>query len=202
MEKLTLKPSRQQRQALVENILAVWDRATPAHKASGMQWYSHAHELALMVGQGDASKGAGVIAAFSANTGWGQNMRLALAKSAGQEVGHLKTVLTKVEAIWEGANPLAVLGNGLKTLNFYLNIFQPDHSGPVTIDRHAHDIARAEVWGSEDRGLSAGTRYAILADAYRDAATLRGVRPHEMQAVTWETWRSEISGTSTRGELH
>lgn len=197
---LTLNPSQEQRQELVGNILAVYDRASDADRKKGMSWYDTAHDLAGMVGFGDYSKGAGIIAALSANTGWTRNKEFALAIAAGQEVGHLSKVLEKVKDIVAGHPPLAVLGKGLKTLNFYMNIHQPERSGPVTIDRHAHDVARGEVWGATKRALTTGTRYAILADAYRAAAALRGVRPHEMQAVTWVTWTREIQGTSTRGQ--
>lgn len=196
-ELLTLHPSQEQRRQLVSNILDVYDRATPAARSQGMSWYKTAHDLAGMVGFGDYSKGAGVIAALSANTGWTQNRKLALAISAGQEVGHLSKVLEKVKAIMAGQPPTAVLGRGLKTLNFYHNIHQPERSGPVTVDRHAHDIARGEVWGNANRALTTTTRYAVLADAYRAAAALRDVRPHEMQAVTWVQWRDE-HGDSAR----
>lgn len=190
-ELLTLHPSQEQRQELVDNILAVYDRASPAARSQGMSWYKTAHDLAGMVGFGDYSKGAAIIAALSANTGWTQNQKLALAIGAGQEVSHLQVVKDKLDKILSGEPPLAVLGKGLKTLNFYRNIHQPERSGPVTIDRHAHDIARGEPWGGKNRALTTATRYAVLADAYRLAAIRRDIRPHEMQAVTWVQWRNE-----------
>jgi len=191
LELLTLAPSREQRKALVDNILAVYDRANADQLAKGMSWYSTAHDLAGLVGAGDYSKGAGVIAALSVNTGWERNKDLAFAISQGKKAGHFPKVLEKVGAIMAGENPLAVLGKGLKTLNFYMNIHQPEHTGAVTIDRHAHDVARNQVWGNRNRALTTGTRYAILKQAYRDASALRGVRPHEMQAVTWVVWTDE-----------
>jgi len=200
-ELLSLAPSQEQRQELIDNILAVFDRATVDQLCQGMSWYRNAHDLAGMVGGGDFSKGAGIIAALSANTGWNLNKKLALAISAGLKAGHMRTVLAKVEAIMAGAEPLAVLGKGPKTRSFYLNIYEPDRDGAVTIDRHAHDVARNQVWGSTDRGLSTAKRYEILANAYRDAASLRGVRQHEMQAVTWAVWTEEIAGTSTRARV-
>jgi hypothetical protein len=181
-ELLTLAPSQEQRQELIDNILWWFDHATPDQFNRGMAWYRNAHDLAGMVGGGDYSKGAGVIAALSANTGWDLNRKLALAISA-------------------GAKPLTVLGKGLKTQSFYLNIFRPDMSGAVTVDRHAHDVARNQVWGSKVRGLSTAKRYQVLADSYRDAATHRNVRPHEMQAIVWVVWTEEIAGTSTRPKV-
>lgn len=199
-ELLTLHPSRAQRKQLVDNILSVYDRASTAARSQGMGWYHTAHDLAGVVGFGDYDKGAGIIAALSANTGWTQNERLALAISEGKEVGHLSKVLDKVKRITAGEPVLMVLGNGQKTINFFLNIADPEASGAVTVDRHAHDVARGQVWGSKQRGLTTVSRYSILADAYRAAAALRGIRPHEMQAVTWCQWRDEIAGMSTRGK--
>lgn len=188
---LPLDASQEQRQELVDSILSVYDRASTAARSQGMSWYQTAHDLAGVVGGGDYDKGAGIIAALSANTGWGQNRKLALAISAGQEVGHFPKVLDKVKRIMAGEPVLMVLGNGQKTINFFLNIADPEACGAVTIDRHAHDIARGQVWGNTNRGLGVNTRYAILADAYRQAAQRRGVKPHEMQAVTWCQWRDE-----------
>lgn len=199
-ELLTLHPSRVQRKQLVDNILSVYDRASTAARNQGMSWYQTAHDLAGVVGLGDHDKGAGIIAALSANTAWGQNERLALAISKGEEVRHLSKVLDKVHRIMAGEPALTVLGNGLKTLNFYLNIREPESPTPVTIDRHAHDLARGRRWGEKQRGLTTATRYQALVDAYRDAAALRGVLPNQMQAVTWCQWRDEIAGTSTRGK--
>lgn len=190
-ELLPLKPSRAQRKQLVDNILSVYDRASTAAREQGMSWYRNAHDLAGIVGSGDYGKGAGIIAALSANTGWEQNRKLALAISAGQEVGHLSKVLDKVKRIMAGEPVLTALGNGQKTINFFLSIADPEAFGAVAVDRHAHDIARGQVWGSKDRGLSTTSRYNVIADAYRDAAALRGLKPHEMQAVTWCQWRDE-----------
>lgn len=188
---LSLDPSPRERQELIGNIMAVYGRATDRQRSKGMAWYSTAHNLAEMVGGGDMSKGAGIIAALSQNTGWNRNVELAIKAGTGQEVQHFGPVVGKVMRIMAGQPPHVVLGKGLKTQAFYLNILHPDLSGAVTVDRHAHDIARDQRWGNRGRGLSTVKRYNVLADAYRDAATLAGIRPHEMQAVTWVVWTEE-----------
>lgn len=193
------KSTPRERVALVDNILAVYDRATPEQQARGMAWYRTAHDLALMIGDGDATVGAGVLAALSANTGWAQNLRLATDLASGIEVRGLPTSLNKARRILGRENPAVALGAGRKTQNFYRNIAWPELSGPVTVDRHAHDVARNQVFGKTDRGLSTPSRYETFANAYRAAANARGIRPHEMQAVTWVVWTEEIAGTSTRG---
>ncbi|PRH79427.1 hypothetical protein C6N75_09895 [Streptomyces solincola] len=66
------------------------------------------------------------------------------------------------------------------------------------MDRHAHDIAVGETYGSRDRGLSAKTRYAVVAHAYREAAMRLGELPSTVQAVTWVVRTEGIAGTATR----
>ncbi|MBK3564460.1 hypothetical protein JHN47_11960 [Streptomyces sp. MBT62] len=67
------------------------------------------------------------------------------------------------------------------------------------IDRHAHDVAVGETYGNRDRGLSCASRYALLADCYREAAWRLGELPSTVQAVTWVAHTERIAGTGTRG---
>jgi hypothetical protein len=104
-----------------------------------------------------------------------------------------------------------LLGDKHKIRNFYNNIISPNSKdGSVTIDTHAVAAAlmralagkSVEVhhnFGTSVKGMTHRTRnssitgvqgmYAIYADAYREAAKLRGVLPREMQSITWETVR-------------
>lgn len=104
-----------------------------------------------------------------------------------------------------------LLGDKHKIRNFYNNIISPNSKdGSVTIDTHAVAAAlmralagkSVEVhhnFGTSVKGMTHRTRnssitgvqgmYAIYADAYREAAKLRGVLPREMQSITWEAVR-------------
>jgi hypothetical protein len=186
---------------LVRNILSVYYRATTGQYARGMTWYETAHDLALMVGKGDPIMGAGVIAALSANVGWGQNRKMAVDLSREGSTRGLPNSIGKATAILAGGDPTVILGNGLKTQAFFDNIAHPTTSQQVTVDRHAHDVAVGKVYGKENRGLSTPKRYELFADAFRDAAQDigGGILPSQVQAVTWIAWTEEIAGTSTRG---
>lgn len=174
-----------------ENILAVWEDATDAHRDSGMAWYDFAHDFALRISGGDIVRGAGVVAALSPNKAWDQNMILAeRAFHDGAASGTLGVAVRKANAILAGADPVDVLGNGLKTRNFYQNIARPDCPEAVTIDRHAYDVALAERNSDNKRYALTPTRYAAFCEAYRDAALRLGILPLQVQAVTWETWRA------------
>lgn len=81
-----------------------------------------------------------------------------------------------------------------KQRNFYLNIRHPDDEWPVTIDRHAYDAFLGLDSGIKDRpidqSLFDGDQvYDTIADTYRAVAAEMGVKPHQVQAVVWETWR-------------
>lgn len=188
MELYPLEPNLGDRRELVQNILRVYRRATTEELRHGLHWYETAHELAAIVGHGDPVMGAGVIAALSANVGWGQNRKMALSMATEGTTKGLPDSLRKAAAVMGGQSPVDVLREGLKTRAFFHNIAFPDTSTMVTIDRHAHDIARGERFGESNRGLSAKSRYAIFAAAYREAARTVGVRPSQMQAVAWTVW--------------
>jgi len=179
------KPSPAEIAQYTANIIAVFKSATADQTARGRNWYPVAHELAMMVGDGDARKGAGVIAALSANKGWGENVRLAKDAREGNIHGHVGDALRKVRKIMDGEDPANVLPMSAKTGHFFRCIEDPTDPDPVVIDRHAHDIAVNEVYGNADRGLSAKGRYAALAHAYREAALQLGEIPSVVQAVTW-----------------
>jgi hypothetical protein len=186
----------------VANIISAWNAATPEDIRHGRAWYPVAHDLAEILGNGDARMGAGVIAALSPSIGWEYNCTLARDASNGNVHGHTEQNLDKVRAILAGTDPEDVLPASKKTGHFYRNIADPSDPDPVTVDRHAHDVAIGETYGARDRGLGCATRYATLAHAYREASRRLGELPNVVQAVTWTRQRRLISGTATRGKLN
>lgn len=186
----------------VANIIRAWNDATDEDKSRGRAWYPVAHDLAEVIGNGDTRKGAGVIAALSPQKAWRTNVKLAQDASNGNCHGHVGEALDKVRAILTGADPSDVLPADKKTGHFYRNIADPSDPDPVTIDRHAHDVAVGETYGQRQRGLGNATRYATLAHAYREASRRIGELPNVVQAVTWVAQRRRISGTSKRGNLN
>ena len=179
-------PSSTTRRRYVSNILATFERATDDQKARGTAWYLTANQLATMISDGETRKGAGVIAALSANKSWPENTRLATrALATGTASGHVGNAIAKATAIMNGADPETVLPMDAKTGNFFLCIDNPTHPTAVCVDRHAHDVAVGRRFGNDDRGLSSKGRYNALADAYRTAAKRLGIAPATLQAITW-----------------
>lgn len=177
---------------MVLNIVRVWRRATVAQEDEGRSWYRTAHRIADMATDGDPVTGAAVIAALSPQTEWNHNIELACdAIEAGSITsGHFKDACSKVNRILAGIPPQEVLPMERKTGQFFRLIADPSDPEAVVIDRHAHDIAVGRAFGNQDRGLTYGPRYALFADAYREAARRLGELPSTVQAVTWLVWRS------------
>jgi hypothetical protein len=174
------------RERYVDNIVVKWAEADTDQERRGLNWYRSAHELALMLTDGNARMGAGVIAALSANKSWQENTRLAtLAFTEGKLSGHFADALHKAARIMSGEDPADVLPMHCKTGHFFRCIADPTDAEAICIDRHAHDIAVGERYGNRDRGLGAKGRYALIADCYREAARRIGRIPQVVQAVTW-----------------
>ncbi|GAA2345261.1 hypothetical protein OKJ48_23120 [Streptomyces kunmingensis] len=184
---IPVKSTQEQRTDYTRAITEKWHTATTDQKRQGRDWYTTAHNLAVEIAGGDAKKGAGVLAALSANKSWTENCRLARkAFTEGTAAGgHVRDALTKANRIMAGTDPSEVLPIHLKTGYFYLCIADPENTEAVVIDRHAHDIAVREIYGQRDRGLGALGRYNLLADCYRNAAHEIGEIPSKVQAVTW-----------------
>lgn len=83
------------------------------------------------------------------------------------------------------------LGDAFKVRNFYNNIASPQTDGEVTIDTHAMAAAYLLPLGSSSKEVQFDeATYAFFADAYRDAASKRGILAREMQSITWEGVRA------------
>jgi hypothetical protein len=169
----------------VANIVQAYRSATAGQRARGTCWYQTARDIALVIGDGDARMGAGIIAALSAQRRWEVNCQLATDAANGNVHGQTDAVLAKVRALLAGADPEDILPMALKTGSFYRCITDPADPDPVVIDRHAHDVAVGQRYGNANRGLSNLTRYSTLALAYRLAAREVGQIPSIVQAVTW-----------------
>lgn len=73
-----------------------------------------------------------------------------------------------------------------KTGAFMQNIADPAKSMRATVDFRSHDIGYgADLPTKQSRGLSGTARYAVHEKSIQDAATMRGVKPHQLQATEW-----------------
>jgi hypothetical protein len=186
--------SQQLMQKNVDNITSRFKSATKEQRQEGVDWYKKANDIAFELGKGDVKKGAGILSALSPAMEWHRNIRSAreLVKTGETTHQYYSSTVVKAKRILEGEDPDTLFNEktGAKTLNFYHNIANPEDPHPVTIDRHAHDIAVGEK-GSMTKTLSghlAGPRYRHFSEAYRNAAHELGIPiANQVQAVTWGT---------------
>lgn len=170
------------------NIMSEYLRATDAQYTEGMEWYDNAHNIALDIAKGDAWKGAGVLAAYSINTKWNQNLKLAQTAFANGKAptNTLGYNWRTAQRILNGEHPLDVL-NGPKTRAFCSAIASPSTSTIATIDRHAYNIAM----GTMDPNPSFTKKvFNTISDAYVECAEMAGISVCQIQAITWVSFRT------------
>lgn len=184
-----------------ENILDVYDAASPADRSSGMYWYNEANALAWELDHVNPARAAAVISALSPRLRWDKNAayaRLAydLKGYSIDEVASYIPALgnsrTKALRMVNGEHWSDVLGKGLKTNAFFDNILNPYTSTKVTIDKHAFDIVNGTRTGYST--VITDKNYRIAADLYATAANIVGIAPLQLQAITWVTWRNMHRG--------
>ena len=188
--------------AMIANIVAMYNNAAADQIAIGMAWYPDAQKQA----HGIAIKHdmpvyivVAVIAALSPNNKWTRNVQNADAligafiRGDAMETVKVSTyhkmkakawrILQKIPDYDDAKRML----NGQKITSFFMDIMGEFN---VTIDGHARNIAYNERVGLTDDRTNIGVReYRALQDAYKDAAKQIGIMPYQLQAITWTVWR-------------
>jgi len=162
----------------VRNILKTYRIATVSDVTAGVEWYDRAKRMAAWIAKETnipETTVIGVMAALSPNNRWERNCKDALTMCHAWISGDTtdEAILTRL--------------NGQKIRSFYSNIRGLDE---VTIDGHALNIARGKREGlTSDKTNMGKKQYRELQAAYVTAAKRVKVKPHELQAITWTTWK-------------
>lgn len=177
------------------NIIRVFHLSTEQERVAGFRWYQKARELVHELDPQHPHRAAGIIAALSPLKNWAQNVNAARAFYAGYRNMTLRSQIRKAEQIStaNSIEEIVAILNGPKIISFFRCIIQED-SNEVCVDRHALDISRGYslLYKNEklrSTYLSRKGNYNKVQDEYRKAAKRLGLTPHEVQAVTWLTWR-------------
>ncbi len=181
--------------ATAPNVVRTYEAATAEQLADGLVWYDNAHGAAASLDPECPRRAAGVIAALSPRMPWARNLELAArAYADGVATGALSRSCRQANDILAGGDPLDVLA-GTKVRAFFTLIDRPDDPDTVVIDRHAIDVAVGQRLQEPLRVAWYPTQrvgvYERFARCYRRAAGVLGVRPGQVQAVTWVTWRAQ-----------
>lgn len=186
-----------------DSIVAAWDDTPAAERIQGLRWYSDAHNVAGAIAGGDYEKGAALLAAYSPQVSWPENLfnasRAAIENRAlGPGDGLITAAMQRqVQKILDGAGMSAI--NAPKTKAFGTLIQHDgdppgDHLGQVVIDRHAMSVATGKRMSKTDLDsapIGDDRFYQHVADQYREAAIRisqkegKEISPHQLQAATW-----------------
>lgn len=188
----------------MNHILDVYHESSREERLAGTQWYSEAYNLAYQLAHTPDHRPAvtrdmvaGVIAALSPLTPWDRNKELAVrAVTDHKASGTLGNSVKAADRILSGEPVLDVLKSP-KVRNFYLCIIGNPRA--VCIDRHAFEVWQGKRYKDSERPTVTPKRYREAAEAYQRAADTLELRPSELQAITWLTWR-RIHLTGTRYE--
>jgi hypothetical protein len=175
----------------VKNLAKLYMRGD---RENGLLWYHRAHEFCKTLAQKHNLELAivcGIVSALSPSCNWEQNKKDARRLVEGKRTGFVtyKRNVQKAIAILnrkimpdQAFNPLT----GAKTYNFFHNLLCPHCDHHVTIDRHAFRIATGEEYSRIHPAL-----YERVANHYRKHAKKLGIRPLELQATLWVSYRKE-----------
>lgn len=189
----------------VRNILKVYRRATSDDIANGLEWYDRAARYAKVISAKymiHTHTVIGVMAALSPNNKWERNVKdtetMCQAWVNGDDMSDFKvscynTMKAKAWSILEDDlitdDDILTRLNGQKIRSFYSNIRGLTE---VTIDGHALNIALGIRQGLTTDKTNMGKKvYQQMQQAYVKAAKRVGIKPHELQAITWTTWKRE-----------
>lgn len=179
-------------QFVLKNIELVYSRCTSNDLNSGKTWYENAKSFSIYLSKKyeiTELQAAGVIAALSPMKSWDVNTRIAeeFIETNGNtnvhtsvQTGKAKTILTN-SVIPEEVEQ--VLG-GLKTTNFFHNIYNPENEEAVTIDRHHLNVCYAK-----DVTTCTNKQYEFLKKNTIIFAKRVNMIPSELQATLWVCWK-------------
>lgn len=193
----------------IQNILRPYHLASSGEMDAGLRWYLSAHEEAKRLGgklrpyesqdRDVTQRASAIIAAVSPGLRWESNVDAAERIIVGEGLEGLGVRwydgVRKAERIKAGESILSVL-KGNKVRAFCDNIAFPQTSDKVTIDGHAWGIW-AGVRNSLDETPSMSDKlYNKIEADYIEAASIVGIRPLQLQAITWCVWR-RLHGVSS-----
>jgi hypothetical protein len=193
--------------AMIDNIESIYNQSNESEKHSGSVWYDSASKQALEISKDtgiDYGKIVYCIAALSPRNSWERNIcdvrNLACVLSAEVSCGTfhankqkaLQCLLSSDFEFKRDIEKLAVKGYKVKA--FARLIYNPQDYYSVCVDTHAIGIAHGHRYSVDDKNLLPSifgnkARYDSIAQAYRELAYTLEILPHQLQAITWLTWK-------------
>lgn len=177
---------------VLNNLNIVYNNCNSDDLKNGRAWYENAKSFSIGLSKKyniTELQSAGIIAALSPQKSWEQNIIIAekFIESNGAVSVHTGTQMSKAKHIlYNSVIPeevYATLG-GMKTKNFFQNIYDPDCKDYVTIDRHHLNLcSRENIESCTDK------QYEFLKNETIIFANRVKMIPSELQATLWVCWK-------------
>lgn len=203
MKRQKIKGAYYTQTGIINRLKYYYSLSTNEEVKEGLIWYKKAHTFAALLAEKyniPLIQVCGIIAALSPQVTWDQNRKLTIDFLNNGWVNNTTKLRNyKCLAILETTdenNILEILSPSakfLKSRKFFINIYDYRRANDVTIDRHA--IAAAIQPHTQTAAISEAGRqistnqYKFIESAFLRTAEIIGVKPHELQAVTWLTYR-------------
>ena len=174
------------------NMQKVYSQSTEEDLMYGKGWYERANLFCLALSEQykvSEMKVAGVLSALSPQKEWGQNKALTeeFLRTNGRISRHTSMQTNKARKILHYAKnerDVEVCLGGLKTINFFNNVFKPSDRDYVTIDRH--HIYLSIGWDAQS---CTPKQYEFLKENTIIFANQLDIVPNELQSILWVCWK-------------
>jgi hypothetical protein len=166
---------------------------------SGIDWYNQARRFCEQISSDTGIpfiSVCAVMAALSPMSPWDRNKIDCVELCNNNEEHRFTTFganVSKAKRLLSMTDYSAIVDtlNGLKTISFFDNIYSPD-SESVTVDSHMLAIAHGKKFSKAERPNLSKMIYHTIEDGVRLIADQFKLRPYELQAILWVTWRETV----------
>ena len=177
---------------LIENMRSVHNKCVEEDLMYGKGWYNRANFFSLALSEKygvSEMKAAGIIAALSPLKEWTLNKAMAeeFIRTKGVISKHTSMQTMKARKILNQASTVQDIENylgGLKTVNFFNNIYNPFSKDHVTVDRH--HIYLSLGWDAQSCTTK---QYEFIKQNTIILANELDIIPNELQSTLWVCWK-------------
>lgn len=197
----------------MNNIEKVYNNATDTEKRDGLLWYPEAFRTCATLAEEFkvvVKNTVWALASLSPNNSWTNNiLDLVKVLKCYSDNNH-RNICNSYENGDKSAfkslacrtYPINILKafhcldgrldylKGKKVTSFADNIWNPA-SQKVTVDGHAYSIYAGQKMSMSKASPYIKKEYDIVEKAYQDTASKIGIKPMELQAITWVSWRNK-----------
>ena len=179
---------------LKRRLKAFYKVATPEQLESGKAWYNLMQEWVKGNSELELYKSVGIFAALSPQMGVDANKNLFKQYLTTGRAKHYGILNKKCDAIMQAGTICEVykILNGKKIRAFYMNILFPNKVTETTLDRHALAclFQLPDQVTTVDNYNMTVKQYNVFSSIYMEVANDLSLLPQQLQAITWESYRS------------